>query len=223
MSTFFMASPAFGQSSRGEYRGSFRPGHNITVATGVQQSRWSLNLKVLDKPLTTERFNFLTSLSYGYHFQFFQWTGLALGTAMHFILDRTSRDGFEPKFGVILPSLLGGVVQNLGSDARLLLLGEFGATWYPFFKWKVSQNQAEYAGAVPDQLSVSAQLDLGLQRRNVLSFIAGWRLASDNILGTSTASTTDSGSFPAIRHEGWCLALGITRQVTEELIGQGSE
>ncbi|MFZ9519226.1 MAG: hypothetical protein ACO3A4_02005 [Silvanigrellaceae bacterium] len=189
----------------------------------MQQSRWSLNLKALDKPLTTERFNFLTSLSYGYHFQFFQWTGLTLGTATHFILDRTSRDGFEPKFATILPSLLGGIVQNLGSDARLLLLGEFGAAWYPFFNWKVSQNQAEYSGAVPDQLSLSAQFDLGLQRRNVLSAILGWRLGTDNIIGSSSTAVTDSSTFPTIRHEGWFLAFGVTRQVTEELIGQGAD
>lgn len=220
LSSVFIVAPAFGQSSGGEYRGSFRPGHNITFVTGIQQSRWSLNLDSLEKPLTTERFNFLTSLSYGYHFQVFQWTGLALGTAIHLILDRTSSDGFEPKFGVVLPSLLAGIVQNLGSDARLLLLGEFGASWYPYFRWRVSQNKAEYEGAVPDQISVSAQLELGLQRRNVLAVIAGWRLAADQLVGDKPAVSSDAAGYPTFRHEGWYVGLGVTRQVTEALTGE---
>jgi hypothetical protein len=214
-----MTTPAFGQSSGSEYRGTFRPGHNITFATGLQQSRWSLNLETLEKPLTTERFNFLTTVSYGYHFQVFQWTGLALGTAVHFVLDRTSKDGFKPNFVFVLPSMLAGLVQNLGSDARLLLLGEFGAAWYPYFKWKVSQRQVEFEGAIPDQFSVSAQLDWGLQKRNVVSFIAGWRLASDFLVGDKPTKSADVASFPDLRHEGWALSVGITRQITETLTG----
>lgn len=219
LSAAFVCFPAFAQTSGGGYRGSFRPGHNITVATGIQQSRWTLNLESLEKPLTTERFNFLTSVSYGYHFQLFQWTGMTLGTSFHAILDRTSRDGFEPKFAVILPPLSAGIVQNIGADARLLLVGEFGAVWYPYFKWKVSQTQAEFEGAVPDQLSLSAQLEVGLQKKNVLAVIAGWRLATDQLLGEKSAIGTESVSYPLLRHEGWYLAVGITRQVTEALTG----
>lgn len=217
VSAAFMVSPAFGQSGSQTYRGSFRTGHNITVATGVQQSRWSLNLDSLEKPLTTERFNFLTSFTYTYHFQLFQWTGLTLGTAVHSIFDRTSREGFQPKFGVILPSLLAGIVQNLGTDARLLLLGEFGAAWYPYFRWKVAQSQVEYSGAVPDQLTLSSQFEFGLQNRNVIALIAGWRLAADQIVGESVVA--ESFGYPNLRHEGWYLALGVTRQVTETLTG----
>jgi hypothetical protein len=219
LSLLFMASPAFGQNPVSEYRGSFRPGHNLTVATGLQQSRWSLNLDSLEKPLTTERFNFLTFLAYTYHFQVIQWTGLTVGTSVQMILDRTSREGFEPQIGLGLPSVLFGIVQNVGTDARLLLLGEFGAAWYPKFKWKVAQTQAEYLGAVPDLLSLSAQFDLGLQRRNVFSFVAGWRLAADYIVGDRPAVSAESAGFPEFRHEGWYLALGLTRQVTETLTG----
>jgi len=223
LSAALMVSPAFGQSPVNEYRGSFRPGHNLTVATGLQQSRWSLNLESLGKPLTTERFNFLGILSYAYHFQLFQWTGLMMGTSVQFILDRTSRDGFEPKFGVALPSILGGIVQNLGNEARLLLVGEFGAAWYPYFKWKVAQTQAVYEGAVPDSLALSAQLELGLQRRNVLALIAGWRLSADSLVGDKLAISAESAGFPATRHEGFYLAVGVTRQVTETLTGVQGE
>ncbi|NBX17136.1 MAG: hypothetical protein EBR09_07210 [Proteobacteria bacterium] len=220
---FLTVSPAFGQTTSSEYRGSFRPGHNLTVATGLQQSRWSLNLESLEKPLTTERFNFLTFMAYTYHFQVIQWTGLTVGTSVQLILDRTSKSGFQPKTGLGLPSVLAGIVQNLGTDARLLLLGEFGAAWYPSFKWKVEQTQAEYLGAVPDLLSLSAQIDFGLQKRNVLSVIAGWRLAADYIVGDKPAVTAEAAGFPEFRHEGWYLGVGLTRQVTETLTGVQSQ
>ncbi|NBO39214.1 hypothetical protein EBU99_11595 [bacterium] len=211
--------PALGQTASNEYRGSFRPGHNITVALGIQQSRWSLDLPSIDKPLTTERFNLLTTLSYGFHFQLYQRTGLVLGTALHGVFDRTSRDGFEPHFGLILPSILGGVVQNLGTEARIMLVGELGAAWYPDFKWRVSKTQAIFEGAVPDQIAVSAQLDWGLQKRNVFSLIGGWRLAGDQLVGEKVKVVGEGTTFPSMRHEGWYLSMGITRQVTETLTG----
>lgn len=223
LSMAFMVAPALGQSTENEYRSSFRPGHNITVAAGLQQSRWSLNLQSLEKPLTTERFNFLTSLIYSYHFQIFQLTGFALGTSLSLIVDRTSLDGFEPQFGLILPSLLAGFVQNIGANSRLLLLGEFGSVWYPYFKWKVAQNRAQYDGAVPDQFSMSAQLELGLQNRNAVALIAGWRLAADQLVGEKSALGSETTGFPSVRHEGWYLAVGMTRQVTETLTGVQGE
>ena len=133
--------PAFAQSSAGGYGGNFRPGHNLTVALGIQQSRWSLDLALLEKPLTTERFNFLLSLSYGFHFRLFHRTGLVIGTATHAIFDRTDHQGFAPKVGLILPSILSGFVQSLGQQARLLLMGELGAGWYPYSKWKVQDEK----------------------------------------------------------------------------------
>ncbi len=215
----FTLSPALAQSSSNEYRGFFRPGHNITVALGIQQSRWSLDLSSLEKPLTTERFNLLANLSYGFHFQLYQRTGLVLGTALSTIVDRTLHNGFKPNFGLVLPSILGGVVQSLGSDARLLLIGELGAVWYPYSKWRVYETKAMFEGGVLDQLALSAQLDWGLQKRNALSFIAGWRLSADQLVGENVVVATEGSSFPLMRHEGWFLSVGITRQVTETLTG----
>ncbi|MEY2987739.1 MAG: hypothetical protein RJB13_1260 [Pseudomonadota bacterium] len=212
--------PVFAQSSAGEYGSVFRPGHNLTVALGIQQSRWSLDLSVLEKPLTTERFNFLTSLSYGFHFRLFHRTGLVIGTATHVIFDRTVHQGFAPKVGLILPSILSGIVQSLGQHARLLLVGELGAGWYPYSKWKVQDAKVEFEGGVYDQITLSSQLDLGLQNSNVISIIAGWRLAADDLIGQPVGINVQSDSFPVSRHEGWYIALGITRLVTETLTGR---
>jgi hypothetical protein len=212
--------PAFAQSSAGGYGGNFRPGHNLTVALGIQQSRWSLDLALLEKPLTTERFNFLLSLSYGFHFRLFHRTGLVIGTATHAIFDRTDHQGFAPKVGLILPSILSGFVQSLGQQARLLLMGELGAGWYPYSKWKVQDEKVEFEGGVFDQITLSSQLDLGLQSNNVFSIIAGWRLAADDLVGQPVGINVQSDAFPISRHEGWYVALGITRQVTETLTGR---
>jgi hypothetical protein len=215
----FTCPSAFAQSSGFDSGSSFRSGHNLTVALGIQQSRWSLDLAALEKPLTTERFNFLTTVSYGFHFRVFQRMGLVIGTAMHGILDRTSQAGFEPKFGVLLPSILSGIALSLGSQSRLLLLGELGASWYPYSLWKVVGTKNEFEGGVFDQVGLTSQLDLGLQNSNVVSLIAGWRLAAENFLGQPVGVIVDSNSFPASRHEGWFVALGITKQVTETLTG----
>lgn len=215
-----MSVPAFAQSSAGEYGSVFRPGHNLTVALGIQQSRWSIDLAGLDKPLTTERFNFLTTLSYGFHFRLFHRTGLAIGTATHAIFDRTLSQGFSPKVGLLLPSILTGVVQTLGEQARLLLLGELGAGWYPYSQWKVKDGKVEFEGGVFDQITLSSQLDLGLQNNNVVSIIAGWRLAADDLVGQPVGVNVQVDSFPTSRHEGWYIALGVTRQVTEALTGR---
>lgn len=215
-----MCVPVFAQTSTGEYGSAFRPGHNLTVALGIQQSRWSLDLAAIEKPLTTERFNFLTTLSYGFHFRLFHKTGLVIGTATHAIFDRTVHEGFAPKIGLLLPSILSGVVQALGSQARLLLLGELGAGWYPYSQWKVKDAKIEFEGGVFDQITLSSQLDVGLQNTNVLSLIAGWRLAADDLVGQPVGINVQSDAFPISRHEGWYVALGITRQVTETLTGR---
>lgn len=219
----FKFSPAFAQSTVGEYRGYFRPGHNLTAAVGLQQSRWSLSLPSLEKPLTTERYNLLALVSYGFHFQLFQRTGMVLGTGLQAILDRTSNRGYEPSFGVVLPTILGGFVQSLGANSRLLLLGELGVSWYPYSKWRVAETKALYEGGVLDQLALSAQLDFRLQKRNAFSVIAGWRLSADMLIGEKVAVAGESNAFPSMRHEGWCVALGITRQVTETLTGVQSD
>lgn len=214
-----ICSPAFAQTSVGEYGSAFRPGHNLTVALGIQQSRWSLDLAALEKPLTTERFNFLATLSYGFHFRLFHRTGLVIGTATHALFDRTAHEGFTPKFGLILPSILSGVVQALGSQARLLLLGELGASWYPYSVWRVRDTKNEFDGGVFDQITLSSQLDLGLKNNNAVSLIVGWRLAAEDLVGQPVGINVQSESYPSSRHEGWYLALGVTRQVTETLTG----
>lgn len=213
------SSPVQAQSSGSEYSGTFRPGHNITVALGIQQSRWSLNLATLKTPLTTERFNAVASVNYGFHFQVYQRFGFVLGTAMHSVLDRTAHNGFSPSVGVLLPSILGGIVQSLGSDVRLLLTSELGLAWYPYSLWRVAGTQSTYEGGVLDQIAISSQLDWGLQKRNVFSLIAGWRLSADHLVGEKVIVANDGASFPQMQHEGWFMALGVTRQVTETLTG----
>lgn len=216
-------SPAYAQSTGGEYSGYFRPGHNLTAALGLQQSRWSLVLPSLEKPLTTERYNLLALVSYGFHFQLFQRTGMVLGTGLQAILDRTDHRGYEPSFGVVLPTILGGFAQSLGPNSRLLLLGELGVSWYPYSKWRVEETKALYEGGVLDQLALTAQLDFRLQKRNAFSVIAGWRLSADMLIGEKVVVAGEGNAFPSMRHEGWCVALGITRQVTETLTGVQSD
>lgn len=219
----FKSAPAHAQSASEQYRGSFRPGHNITVALGIQQSRWSLELSTLEKPLTTERFNLLASVSYGFHFQVYQRVGLVLGTGLHTIVDRTSDTGFNPNFGMMLPSILGGFAVSLGPEARLLLLGELGAAWYPYSSWRVRETNAVYEGGVLDHLALSSQLDLNIRRanrnRSMFSIIAGWRLAGEQLVGEKIIAAGEGTTFPRMRHEGWFLSLGVTRHATETLTG----
>ena len=215
----FNDSPAHAQSFPEQYRGSFRPGHNITVGLGIQQSRWSLELSGLEKPLTTERFNLLASGSYGFHFQVYQRIGLVLGTGLHVVVDRTIHNGFKPNFGLMLPSILGGVVIALGQEFRLLLLGELSAAAYPYSNWRGAETGAFFEGGVLDHVALSSQLDWGLLKRNVFSLIAGWRLAGEQLVGEKIILSGEGTSFPRMRHEGWFLLFGITRQVTETLTG----
>ncbi|MEY4064229.1 MAG: hypothetical protein RIR26_437 [Pseudomonadota bacterium] len=138
---------------------------------------------------------------------------------MHAVWDRTAHNGFSPGVGLLLPSILGGFVQSLGKDARLLLTGELGLAWYPYALWQVAEKQSTYEGGVLDQIILSSQLDWGLQKRNVLSVIAGWRLSAEHLVGEKASVGNDGASFPQMQHEGWFLALGVTRQVTETLTG----
>jgi hypothetical protein len=80
-----------------------------------------------------------------------------------------------------------------------------------------------YEGGVLDHLALSSQLDLsiggGNRNRSMISIIAGWRLAGEQLVGEKIIVAGEGTTFPRMQHEGWFLSVGVSRHATETLTG----
>lgn len=221
MGCFFIAGvpmgTSFAQDSQEDYRSSFRPGHNLTLLVGFQQTRWQVVEvgRVKDKRGSAILPGY--SLTYAYHLNLIKKFGLVLGTGTSFQFDRHNYEGFYPGSEIKFPSVVVGFVQNFLSDTRASACAEYSALWYPWMSARNGQEPKVAIAAVPDTVSFYGQLDNFSSQNVALSVSMGWRVVWNACFLGDCQTGSDSFSHLNFRNSGVFFQYGVNWQVGDEL------
>lgn len=183
----------------GDTTATFRPGGNISLSAAVQQTSW----EVRSAGVLRNEEEWVTSgwivARYAFHFQILSKFGGVVGTETSISYETANigednpavlcpEGGFRPGPGFSFPSVMLGLVQNFQSDRRVMILGQYGSSWYPWMrtcggKGKTNQRLA----AMPHVVSLGLALDLFRSSSSAWTLGAGYRASFIRCVGTSAS------------------------------------
>jgi hypothetical protein len=180
----------------GETTATFRPGGNISLSAGVQQTSWEVRSAGVIRNEQEWATSGLVVARYAFHFQILSKFGGVVGTETSISYEnanigegseeaRCHEGGFRPGAGFAFPSVLLGLVQNFQSDRRVMFTAQYGSSWYPWMrtcggKGKTNQRLA----AMPHVVSFGMGLDLFRSSSSAWTFGAGYRASFIQCVGT---------------------------------------
>ena len=164
---------------------------------------------------------------YAFHFQLAKKFGGVVGTELGLTYEggnlgkdvlpaECGGNGFRPGPSILFPSMLLGVVQNYLEDRRFLVLGQYGAAWFPVMKTCAGIAAKHHSvDAIPHHLSLMGQFDLFSSTSAAWSVGAGLR--SHFIKCVGTVSVCELGAQKAsllerLKITGWgfFFVAGVT-------------
>ncbi|WGL60645.1 hypothetical protein QEJ31_03385 [Pigmentibacter sp. JX0631] len=200
-----------------DYVPDFRAGHNLSLLLSGEYSTWnfhqnsaSSNQNVISDFSKTGG-NAAFYLRYAYHINIISFFGFFIGTTAGILSEVESYGKLSQGYGVLFPTLLGGLVANMGQHFRLLSGFEYGATWYPEMKITTNSGNDKMISPVPDMFSAFVGLDYFVTRNKAITFQGGWRKQSLIILNNGSSNTYLNTI--GLENESYFVALGLTLQI----------
>ncbi|MES2615101.1 MAG: hypothetical protein V4591_06785 [Bdellovibrionota bacterium] len=201
---------------------SFRSGHNLSLFLSGEYTTWSAQQSssegdsdVIDSAKANKTI-IAMFFRYTYHINIISSFGFFVGSTAGVFASNGSygeHRNFYPGYGFSFPTVLGGLVQGLGQDFRLLAGVEYGAVWFPQMQITTSTNKQLGLGAVPDMYSIFIGIDNFLTRDTALSFNVGYRQISTPCLNSCSSSIYLNSL--AITGKSYYTQLGMTWAVGE--------
>lgn len=228
----FLAKNAHGNDSDLAVSASFRPGGNVSVLSSVQQMRWHV---IEAGGVKNQRFwSFSPGIvaRYAFHFQFVSKFGGVVGTDVALnhewaqVGQRSesacSENGFRPGASISLPSLTLGLVQNYREGARIMLLGQYTGTMFPWMKSCTATGKGDQLlSAIPNSFAVLGQWDVFLDSSRAFSLGIGYRNQFVQCVGKTSVCLFGAEKTSALERlnlssEGLVLQIGMTWQAGAE-------
>lgn len=200
-----------------DYVPVFRAGHSLSLLMSGEYTTWEFQQSSAatnqDKisPFNNSGANAAFYVRYAYHINIISFFGFFIGTTAGAMLEVEPFGSLKQSYGFLLPTLLGGLVANIGHNARILAGIEYGATWYPEMKLITDTDQSKTIAPVPDMYTVFGGLDYFVTWNKAFTFQTGWR---KQILGTlnNNSSNTYLNTI-SLKNESYFIALGFTVQI----------
>jgi hypothetical protein len=202
----FSASAASDSEQEEEFLPSFRSGHNISLLLSEEYSHWSLNQTHLNYAPGANQSN-LSSIvidpaeesklisafffRYSYHINILSGFGFFVGSTVGFFLSNGNygaSQNFYPGFGVSFPTVMGGLVQNIGQKFRILSGIEYGAAWFPKMHVLTQSGDSKNLAPVPDMASFYVGLDHFYSNNKAMSLYSGYRQILNTCLSNCSTS-----------------------------------
>ncbi len=164
---------------------SFRSGHNLSAFISGEYTNW--NVIQSSTPSTQDDAIQRVDASkpviglffrYAYHINIISSFGFFIGSTVGIFASNGSyglAKNFYPGYGVPFPTVMAGLVQNIGQDFRLLAGTEYSAAWFP--KMTISSNNGVNKALNPtlDMISVFTGVDHFLNQNTAISLNLGYR------------------------------------------------
>ncbi len=189
---------------------NFRSGHNLSLFLSGEYTTWNANQTpdssnpdnaVTVDPAQESKAVMALFFRYTYHVNIISSFGFFVGSTAGFLVSNGNygkENNFYPGYGIAFPTVLGGLVQGLGQDFRLLAGIEYGAVWFPQMKiyshskdpndpTKIITAEKDLSPA-PDMVSIFVGLDNFLTRNTALSFNVGYRQIKNPCLNRCSSS-----------------------------------
>ena len=116
----------------------FRSGPNLSILASGEFSTWSFKQNSYAtnqdaiSPFSNTGSNVALYLRYAYHINNISFFGFFISTTAGVIAEVEPYGKIKTRLWFLFPTLLGGLVANIGQHFRLFNRGiEYGATWYP--------------------------------------------------------------------------------------------
>ena len=189
-----------------EFLPSFRSGHNISLFLSGEYSNWAMTQTNAPKNIlgTQAGFDAVTVDSanqtkllgslffrYTYHINILAGFGFFVGSTVGLFSPNGNygdKQNFYVGYGVSFPTVLGGLVQNIGQNFRLIGGIEYGAAWFPKMSVTTRSGSEQLLAPVPDMLSIYVGLDRFLKKNLALTIHFGYRQIMNTCLDNCSSS-----------------------------------
>jgi hypothetical protein len=203
---------------------AFRSGHNLSLLLSSEYMRWNTSQINLNNSFQ-ENFNQPNNISsaseakttvsiifrYAYHINIISSFGVFVGSSAgitasngYYGIERN----FYPGYGILFPTVLGGLVQNFGQEFRILSGIEYGAIWYPRMAINNQGYQEKELSAVPDTYAFFIGVDDFFQKNKALSLNLGYRRTNSPSLDQGNSSIFLNSLN--ITSAGYYIQFGVT-------------
>lgn len=150
-------------------------------------------------------------LRYVYHINIVYNFGFFVGTTTGILMDPGNYGNLYLRYGIALPTILGGLSLNLGQSFRLLGGAEYGAIWYPEMTITTDSGTTKVLGAVPDMFAIFGGVDYFFSRNRAFSFQVGWRHQKKTPLNDGSSGTYLNTL--TIASDAYYAQMGLTFQI----------
>lgn len=183
ISSFFYHGVATAQSLQNDYfQPDFRSGHNMTILLSGEYTTWSVSQSSAsvtnqDAVSSIQQSKFIPGLflRYSYHFNFISSFGFFVGSTAGFVASNGYYGSFFPGYGIFLPTVTLGLVQNFPGLLRLIAGAEYGAAWYPNMTVTTHSGTVNSLSAIPHIFSGYVGTDFFFDRHTAFSTQVGGR------------------------------------------------
>lgn len=200
-----------------DYIPVFRSGHNLSFLLSGEYSTWNFNqMSASSNQNKISNFsntgaNAAFYLRYAYHINIISFLGFFIGTTAGMLSEVEPYGKLKQGYGVLFPTLLGGLVVNMGQHFRMLSGFEYGATWYPEMKITTNSGNEKLISPVPDMFSAFAGFDYFVTRNKAITFQGGWRKQA--LITLNNGSSNTYLNTIGLENESYFVALGLTIQI----------
>lgn len=195
----------------------FRSGHNLSILASGELSTWSFKQNSYAtnqdaiSPFSNTGSNAALYLRYAYHINIISFFGFFIGTTAGVIAEVEPYGKLKQGYGFLFPTLLGGLVANIGQHFRLLTGIEYGATWYPEMKLVTNSGKEKLISPVPDMYSLFAGVDYFVTKNKAITVQGGWR--KQTLVSLNNSSSNTYLNTIELENESYFVALGLTIQI----------
>lgn len=206
---------------------TFRAGHNLSLLLSGEMTTWNANQSTA--PRTTGNLEDVTIDSaqqgkaiiavlfrYAYHINIISGFGFFVGSTGGLFFSNGNygrQQNFYPGYGISFPTVLGGLLQGIGQDFRILAGAEYGAVWFPQMKISSQSGIAYELSTVPDMYSFFLGMDSFLSRTSAITFNVGYRQIHNPCL--SGCSTSVYSNSLSITSKSYFAQLGFTWSLSD--------
>ena len=217
--------------SDGYFFPSFRSGHNLSLFLSAEYTTWRANQSLVPSNPgdTDDQIRSVTINSaqeskpvlalffrYAYHINIISSFGFFVGSTIGLFSSNGSygkQKNFYPGYGIAFPTVLGGLVQGIGQDFRLMTGIEYGAVWFPQMKIFTQSNEEKGLSPAPDMFGIFVGVDNFLTRNTALSFNVGYRQVTNPCLNNCSSSIYLNSL--SLTSKSYYTQLGVTWLVGE--------
>lgn len=231
----FLGSAVYASNNDDEdyFTPNFRSGHNLSLFLSGEYTTWGANqASVPSTPSNTsdtpEQINdkvkavtidaaqgnkavIALFFRYSYHINIISSFGFFVGSTVGILASNGSygaQKNFYPGYGISFPTVLGGLVQGIGQNFRILSGIEYGAVWFPKMRIYTQSGIEKDLSPVPDMFGFFGGIDNFLSRNTAISLNVGYRQIHNPCLNACSNSLYLNSL--SITNKSYYTQLGIT-------------